>query len=692
MVTLPAENADAYMTENLPKISARLPFFDRDLSWLCFNERVLMEAEKQDLPLLERMKFLAIYSSNLDEFYRVRITSILAANDFKNPDGVIDQIKLVIDGHLQRYGKVLTQSIIPALKNQGIVFLYNEEIPVFLHDAAGEFFFTRLAGLLHVSQLNTDSIPPFNPENNKIYFSVTGRDQDKPFIINIPSETVNRFHSLSHSGKIYILMIDDIIRKYLPAVLKESITKDLYSFKITRDAELSLEGEVPGSVIRQLEKLLAKRDFGLVNRFLYDASLPDHLLSKLTKLLQLKEATKIAGGRYHNLKDFFSFPLKGENFSYPVWQPTIKKLFGNDSLFSLIDQGDLMLHTPYESYQLILRFFNEAALDPAVESIYLTIYRIAVESSIALALMTAAQNGKKVTVIVELKARFDEANNIRWAKKMKEAGVKIVYSKTELKVHAKIALVKRKVKKKIRKYGLFSTGNFNENTARLYTDHILLTSHMEMLEESNTLFKVLIEKRKLLKAGEDFVHLIVAPFNIKQRFIDLIDKEIEWARKGRQAKITIKMNNLEEESLISKLYDASSAGVKIELIVRGICRLVPGIRHISENITVRRIIDRYLEHGRIFIFHNDGMPLIYCGSADWMNRNIYHRVEVCFPIYDEEIRTTIQQIINLQLEDNAQAVLINDLMQNQPMPGGAEKIQSQYEISRLLAGRDWTIS
>ena len=645
-----------------------------------------MESENEDLPLFERLKFLAIYSSNLDEFYRVRITSILAVNDFKNPDGALAQIKCIIEAHLQRFGKVITQSIIPALKSQDIVFLYNEDIPAFLCDSLSEFFYTRLAGLLHITEMDTGNTAHFNAANNKIYFTVAAIDPDILYVVNIPSDMVNRFHSLSYSGKIYIVMIDDIIRKYLPVVLAGTIAKELYAFKITRDAELNLEGEVPGSMIRNLEKLLAKRDDGFVNRFLYDGSLPDQMLSRLTKLLQLKEATKIAGGRYHNLKDFFSFPLPGVNFCYPVWQSVNKNLLGRDSLFSLIDQGDMMLHPPYESYHLILRFFNEAALDPAVKSIYLTIYRIAEESAIALALMTAAQNGKKVTVVVELKARFDESNNIRWAKKMKAAGVKIVYSRAELKVHAKIALVKRKIKKKIHKYGLFSTGNFNENTARLYADHILLTSHREMLDESNTLFKLLINKSEDIRTGEEFMHLIVSPFNIKQRFFDLIDKEIACTREGRQARITIKMNNLEEESMITKLYDASSAGVKIELIIRGICRLVPGIRHFSENITVRRIIDRYLEHGRIFIFHNDGMPLIYCGSADWMNRNIYHRIEVCFPIYDEEIRATLQQMINLQLEDNAQAVMINNLMQNVPMAAGDGNIQSQYEISRFLAG------
>ncbi len=676
------------MMENSPQTSARFPLFDRDLSWLSFNERVLMEAERVDLPFLERLKFLAIYSSNLDEFYRVRITSILAVNDFKNTHGELARITLVIDGHLKRFGKALTDDIIPTMKKQDIIFLYNEEIPAFLHDSVSDYFFTKLAGLLHILELKADDLPAFSPENNKIYFTAAGKDPDALFIVNIPSDITGRFHSLAYAGRNYILMIDDIIRKYLPGALAESITSDLYAFKITRDAELNLEGEVSGSIIRHLEKLLARRDFGLVNRFLYDTSMPDFLLKKLTKLLQLKEATKIAGGRYHNLKDFFSFPLTGDEFSYPVQTPNNKNPYGSNSLFSVLDKGDMILHTPYESYSLILRFFNEASLDPGVESIYLTIYRIAVDSCIAQALMTAAQNGKKVTVIVELKARFDEANNIRWSKKMKAAGVKIVYSKEDLKVHAKLALVKRKVNKKILKYGLFSTGNFNENTARLYTDHILLTSHKEMLDESNTLFKMLIHKTNVDKASVEFKHLIVAPFNIRQRFFELIDREIAIVRNGNQAEITIKMNNLEEESLISKLYDASAAGVKINLIIRGICRLVPGIRDISENITVRRIIDRYLEHGRIFIFNNNGNPLIYCGSADWMSRNIYHRIEVCFPIYDEEMKAAIQQIVKLQLEDNAQAVIINNLMQNVPITSGAGKMQSQNAIFKLLAGKD----
>jgi polyphosphate kinase len=332
-----------------------------------------------------------------------------------------------------------------------------------------------------------------------------------------------------------------------------------------------------------------------------------------------------------------------------------------------------------------LRFFNEAATDPQVEEIYSTLYRVASDSKIVNALISAAKNGKKVFVLVELKARFDEANNIKWAKKMKEAGVAISYSVTALKVHAKIALVKRKIGLRYIYAGLFATGNFNETTANFYTDHILMTAHQGMLREMELLFIFLAKRVKptdpdLIK----FKYLLVAQFNLQQQFISLIHREILNAQKGEKASITIKLNNLEEKVLIAKLYEASQAGVKIELIIRGICRLIPGVKGMSENIKVRRIVDRYLEHGRVFVFHNQGDEEIYLGSADWMNRNIYRRIEVCFPIFDDAIKKEIKSMIKLQLEDNVQAVLLNDNMINIPIVTKQEPKQSQYRIYQLL--------
>jgi polyphosphate kinase len=373
--------------------------------------------------------------------------------------------------------------------------------------------------------------------------------------------------------------------------------------------------------------------------------------------------------------------------SYERWPAIPLKVGeGSFSLFEEVEKKDLMLHPPYQSYDMVLRFFNEAAVDPAVTEIYVTLYRIASDSRIGNALVSAAKNGKKVSVLVELKARFDEANNIRWAKKMKAAGVKIIYSAASLKVHAKIALVKRRKENRISYVGLLATGNMNESTARFYTDHILFTAHPEILREMELLFIFLGHRKKAGNPGLiNFNYLLVAQFNLQQRFLQLIDREIENAHQGREAAITIKMNNLEEKVLIKKLYEASQAGVTIRMIVRSICCLRPGVPGLSENITVTRIVDRYLEHGRIFVFHNNGAPELYMGSSDWMNRNIYRRIEVCFPVFDEEIKKQVMDILQLQLQDNGQAVQIDPQLNNVPLPKEGELVNSQQAIYNYLA-------
>ncbi|RYF92420.1 MAG: polyphosphate kinase 1, partial [Chitinophagaceae bacterium] len=339
----------------------------------------------------------------------------------------------------------------------------------------------------------------------------------------------------------YVVAIDDIIRKHLRALFSDKPTTKAYAFKITRDAELHLNDELAGSLTSRMEKQLAKRDFGLATRFLYDAEMPDPMLKKLISNFKLQDATTVEGGRYHNLKDLISFPLKNEKFSYPVQKPTTINTGKDGSVFNMINDQDIMLHTPYHNYDLVLRFFNEAAIDPSVEKINITLYRIANDSGIAQALITAARNGKKVIVMVELKARFDEANNIRWAKKMKEAGVDIYYSNTKLKVHAKVALVRKRVEGKVKSYGLLSTGNFNESTARFYTDHILFTADQKILQDVQTVFTILTTRKNPLEVKKvQFQKLIVAPFNIRDRFFELIDREIANAAKGEKAGITIK--------------------------------------------------------------------------------------------------------------------------------------------------------
>lgn len=660
-------------------------YFDRDISWLSFNERVLMEAERENVPLQERLKFLAIYASNLDEFYRVRMASIVAWNHLRKSDHkLLAPINKIIGGHLSRYGHVLRHSITPRLAAQGIVFLYNAAIPQTLQRAIASLFFTQVAGLLQVVRLRRNTT--FFPGNNQLFFAISLKDGSDIYLVNIPSDQLSRFHTVRESGITYVLLLDDIIRQHL-SVLLGAPPKHVYSFKITRDAELNLKDDIGAPLTAQLEKLLAARDLGWATRLLYDAAMPGTMLTNIVKTFKLARASQVAGGRYHNLKDLFAFPRPGSQLSYGPQFPIHREIDVDERLFDAIDSGDILLHPPYHSYELILRFFNEAAIDPAVERIYVTLYRIATDSAIARTLITAARNGKKVSVLVELKARFDEANNLRWAAKMKEAGVSIAYSGARMKVHAKIALVKRVVNGAAKNYGLLATGNFNENTAKLYTDHVLLTSHKSMLKEVQSLFRILMKEVKAqgVRSGL-FKEIIVAPFNIRERFFALIDREIDHVKNGRPGAITIKLNNLEEESLIDKLYEASSAGVPIQLIVRGICRLIPGKVGLSENIQVRRIIDRYLEHGRIYAFHNNGEEEVYCGSADWMNRNIYHRIEVCFPIHDSRLRTELLRLLEWQLLDTTQAVIIDEDMNNRPVMSPEKKeIRSQEAIYKMIS-------
>jgi len=666
-----------------------MQFFDRDLSWLSFNGRVLTEAGNHQVPLVERIKFLSIFSSNLDEFYRVRMPAVLSyKKKAGNSDDIAARATQVISEQQQYFGRILTKEIIPELKANNICLVYNEAIPDSIKAPLEEYFFSDVAAFLQVAKLS-ESDGSFFSENNKLYQVVILQDEngrEDIRIITVPSESLTRFFSVTADGIQYIVFLEDTIAAFLPVVFPAQSIKGVYNIKITRDAELDLEDEYAGDLAEKIERKIAKRDLGYATRFLYEPGIPLRILHWLINTLQLSKANIVEGGKYHNLKDFMGIPIKDAAFSYPSW-PAIKGRFPvNGSLFQAILEKDRIIHTPYESYNTILRFFNEAAIDPSVEEIFVTLYRVASDSKIAHALITAAANGKKIIVFVELKARFDEANNIRWGKKMKAAGIKIIYSIPDLKVHAKVALVKTKRDGQLVYLGLLSTGNLNESTARFYTDHILLTAHRETLEELELLFLFLSRQRKPTSASEIiFKQLVVAQFNLQPVFFSLIDNEINNAKQGLPAAITIKLNNLEEKKMISKLYEASQAGVKIRLIVRSICCLMPAQPAISDNILITRIVDRYLEHGRIFMFNNNGQELVYLGSADWMNRNIYSRIEVCFPIYDEQIKKELKQIIQIQLSDNTQAVAINELLHNIPVKNDQQPVRSQEEIYHLLS-------
>jgi polyphosphate kinase len=595
--------------------------------------------------------------------------------------------------HLQQqlFGNIL-RGIIPELKESiDAELVFNRSIPEPVQAAATDYFFTQVLAFLQPQYLSDRQASLF-PENNKIYLAAIGSNKSKGqevIIVNVPSDTLPRFHTIRHEQTQYILFLEDIIRYNLQLVMPQVTIEACYSFKVTRDAALDLADEYEGDLADKIEKQIAKRDFGFATRLLYGAGTPPECLQALINLFNLEKASIMEGGVYHNLKDLANLPIKNELLEYPRW-PLLTHRMNNPrgSLLEEISQKDIILHAPYQSFSTVLRFFNEAALDPSVEEIYVTLYRIASDSRIATALISAARNGKKVVVFVELKARFDEANNLRWSRRLKDAGVKIIYSIPTLKVHAKVALVKRMINNRPHHIALLATGNLNETTARFYTDHILLTAHIGMLAELEQLFVFLSERKKPLTPGLlPFAHLLIAQFNLLDRFLSLIDREIDNARNGLPAGIIIKLNNLEEKVLISKLYEASNAGVRIQMIVRSICCLIPGIPGMSENITIKRIVDRYLEHGRVFIFQNNNDPQLFMGSSDWMNRNIYRRIEVCFPVYNPVIKTEIMELINLQLKDNTQAVQLNSDLHNIPIPETEPAIRSQQAISELLNER-----
>ncbi|WP_295718708.1 polyphosphate kinase 1 [Mucilaginibacter sp.] len=670
-------------------------FFDRDLSWLLFNERILLEANKEDLPVMERINFLSIFSSNLDEFYRVRMPVLLALHNLakhgnSEKEDVLLEAQILIGHQQQKFGQVFTSRLIPLLKDNKINLLFNEPIPVAINDKVSDYFYSQVMSFLQPIDL-ADTKKNFFPENNRLYFFINLRtrdDKERNVILNIPSNQLPRFYSVSADDRQYIIFLDDIIRHNLDKLFANETLQGCFSFKITRDAELDLKDEYQGDLTEQIEKQLLKRDLGIATRFLHQPGIPLRILHFITEKFSLQSSSVVEGGMYHNLKDLMGLPVNNPSLRYSRWAPVTNSTIGSwSSLFDYIEKQDCIFHAPYQSYNTILRFFNEAATDVTVEEIFVTLYRVASDSRIVNALISAANNGKKVRVMVELKARFDEANNIKWAKKMKAAGVNIIYSDKALKVHAKVALVKRQVNGRDKYSGLLATGNFNESTAAFYTDHILMTANPLLLREMELLFIFLSKGKKSAEGYPiNFKHLLVAQFNLQSGFMELIDKEIANAKQNLPAAITIKLNNLEERKLIAKLYEASQAGVKISMIVRSVCCLIPGIPGMSENITIRRIVDRYLEHGRIFIFHNNGDKKVFLGSADWMNRNIYRRIEVCFPVYDEKIKAEILQIIDLQLKDNVQAVILNAQLQNINIDAKPPLVQSQREIYKFLSG------
>ncbi|MEP7375439.1 MAG: polyphosphate kinase 1 [Chitinophagaceae bacterium] len=652
-------------------------YHNRDISWLGFNQRVLQEAADASVPLLERVKFLSIFSSNMDEFFRVRYPVITFYSSLKKKTlhkiappydkKLAEKVQEIIAQQLDEFGSIIHTQVLPALEANKIMLYYNQPVPDQYASQIRELFFSRILAFMQPVFMDESLQQDFFPENNKIYFFVLlkkeGREALTHAVVNIPTGKVARFIKLESGNEEQpIVFLDDIIRDNMNCIFAGFTIHACYSFKITRNSELFLDEEnIEEGLMKEMEKKLAKRDMGNPTRFLYEKGMPLSVQNFLAQSLGLKPEELYEGGRYHNLSDLASLPVSRKDLEYaPLQQLKPVGLEYCGDIFRQIEEKDMLLHFPYETYNPVLAFFNQAAIDPEVESISITLYRVATESHIVNALISAAKNKKEVQVFVELKARFDEANNIKWSKEMEKAGIKIIYSIPQIKVHSKIALVVKKSKDGTKGYGYIGTGNFNENTARFYTDHALFTARHEVTKDLKHLFGILEKRKRPEKnAVSEFKELLVSQYNMVPVFEEEIVKQVKRRKKGMDALIRIKLNNLEDIYMIDLLYQASKAGVKVQLLIRGICCISPGRENLSENIEVKRIVDRFLEHSRILIFGDGTDSTIYIGSADWMTRNLQQRIEVCAPVAEEKLKDQLINYFDIQWNDKVKAVTLD---------------------------------
>ncbi|MEX2048131.1 MAG: polyphosphate kinase 1 [Gemmatimonadota bacterium] len=691
----------------MPISTDRTGMIDRETAWLAFSDRVLQEASDPTVPLLERLFFCGIFSSNLDEFFRVRVASLrsllrLGTGDASklgiSPHRLLHDIHRIVLAQQERYGGILN-GLYDELASEGIVFA-NEKSVDPAHEAfLRETFRSTVAPLLEPVPLRGSSGTPFL-KNNRIYLAVElwdrGSSQASSWtpayhLIEVPTGQVSRFVTLpSRGGAHEVMFLDDLIRYNLRELFPEHDVGRSYAVKLTRDAELHVEDHFEGDLVAAIRKSLANRETGLPSRFLYDMRAPYVLVHRLQHELQLEDEDFVLGARYHNLSDYVRFPRFGRaDLSYPPWpalpHPTLDAA---PSVLELVGHADQIIHTPYQSFGHFIRFLDEAAEDPNVEAIALTVYRVASDSGVLATLVKAAENGKTVTVFVEVQARFDEQTNLEWATRLEEAGVRTLYSMPGLKVHAKIALVTRREVGETRLYGYIGTGNFNEKTAGVYADHGVFTADERITTDLDQVFRFLTGEI----AEPELHHLLVAPFTLRKSLTRLVRAEAEAAAAGREAGITLKLNALEDPKVIEELYDASAARVPIDVIVRGICRLVQGVPNQSDTIRLRSILDRYLEHARIYAFHAGGEERMYLASADWMHRNLSSRVEVAIPVYDPEVRRQLRTLLDLQLADNCKARSVepdgtNPYLRTDGKPVRAQEAFREF-LSALTAGDD----
>jgi polyphosphate kinase len=670
-------------------------FIDRDLSWLYFNRRVLQEARDPKVPLLERLRFLGIFSNNLDEFFRVRVAShqrvIMMRKTFAlkyNPEELLKQIQETVLQVQDEFQETYTQ-IIKELKAELIEIIDETKLSRFEIAEVEEYFRTEILPHIHPIVLNSKStFPELN--DKRIYLATHLYKSSNPLnrmyaLFEMPTNVVSRFYRLKKKlSTTRIIMLDDIIRICLKQVFNifDYDSFKAYTVKLTRDSELNIDNEGIESMIVKVSKSLKLRSKGKPVRFVFDENMPDELLKLFVKKYGLKEQNLIPGGRYHNFKDFINFPdLRIPKLVYPVIKPIQYKPFENaKKIFDAIKEADRMIFHPYHSFDYTERFIREAALDPSVIDIKVSLYRLARNSNIANALISAIKNGKSVTVIMELKARFDEEHNIYWAGKLQEAGAKMIYTTPKLKVHCKLCLITRVENKKKVRYLQCGTGNYNADTSVVYSDISLFTRNLKMTRDAEEVFNFLITSNHKPKIG----HFLLAPINLKQGIIDLIDNEIRNAKKGKKAFIYAKLNSISDIQVIEHLYKASAAGVQIKLIVRGICCLVPENKLCSRNIEAKSIVGRYLEHSRYFIFGNNGNHKTFIASADWMERNFHARVETAIPILNKKLRNQILHVFETQWRDTAKARHL-DLVSYNKIYTGPEHYNSQLKLYEELA-------
>ena len=669
-------------------------FQHRDLDWLNFNERVLQEAADKSNPVLERLKFLAIFSSNLDEYYRVRVSQLRQIKKIKKslrkklalkPNKKVKQIIKEVKEQQIQFGQIFKDEILPELAEHHIHLIQHQDFSKDQFAQAKHFYQDKIKEHLEPQLVDFEKKNQLFLENNTIYFFITFENCEEAGVVNIPVEQVGRFIELKNEGKEhYISFIDDIIRAEIHEVFPKRKVAGIYQVKMSRDAELYIDDQFNGVLAEKIYESLEQRTDGQPTRLLYDAEMPKELQKKLRKHLGLGKIDMMPGGKYHNFSDFFSFPDPTDNsdLKYEDLTPIPHKNFeATSDYFKLIKEKDQLLHFPYMSFSYVENLIEQAAEDNDVVSIKISLYRVADESALTSSLLKALEKGKEVTVFIEAKARFDEENNITWGRKFEEKGANVIYSYPKIKVHSKIFLIDRIEAGESVKYAYIGTGNFNAETSKLYCDHALFTAHKKITKELDRVFKVLEGELIIPRAK----NLLVSPFETRREFTQMILHEIDEAEAGREAKITAKMNSLEDEEIIDLLYRANKSGVKIRLLVRGFTCLIAGVKDLSEHIYITSILDRFLEHGRIYIFHNGGEERIFMGSADWMNRNLNRRIEVLAPIFDEDIKQELKEILQLQLNDNVKARVQDYTGKNEYVAHDAKKpIRSQYEIYKYL--------